>query len=261
MILLPLLFLVSATLMGVSIIYLNQSIKSYYDFVAFVMVIGGTLIVGLSLLPWEYRKDLKRVFGFLFRKEKRHYKKALQELTSTLSQGRVPTDLGNQFLYQRILAEGVELINLGFPKEKLQEVLTERVYHTIKRWKKIAASMRSLAKYPPAFGLMGTVFGLVNIMKHLADSSDPGKLGVEMAIALVATMYGLLIANFVVNPMGEIANKKAEEEEEYALLALETVMMMKDQTPLLEAVEMLNSYVPEEQRQGFSDFASGEEAA
>jgi flagellar motor component MotA len=74
-------------------------------------------------------------------------------------------------------------------------------------------------------------------------------------------MYGLLMANFIINPIGEIISKKAEEEEEYAQLALECILMMKDQTPLLESVEMLNSLIPEEQRQGFSSLASGSEAA
>ncbi len=261
MILLPFLVISTVFFIGISIFHLDQSISNYYDFVAIAMVIGGTLSVGLVLLPWEYRKDLRRVFFFLMRPEKRRYKRALSEMLFALKTGKSSDLTKTQFLYQRILLDGLELVQLGLSKEKIESILAERVFHSIRRWKKIANAIRSLAKYPPAFGLMGTVFGLVNIMKSLANSESASKLGVEMAIALVATMYGLLVANFVVNPIGELAQKKAEEEEEYAQLALECVLMVKEQTPILEAVEMLNSFVPEEQRQTFNDIVASEEAA
>ena len=261
MILLPLLIFLSGFLMTVAIRHLGQSVTSYYDFVALVMVVGGTVTLGLILLPWEYRKDLKTVGQFLMRPEKRRYKKALSEVLDTLRTGRFASTEKTLFLYQRILAEGAELSQLGFTRERLESILSERVFQSVKRWKKIANSVRSLAKYPPAFGLMGTVFGLVNIMKSLAGAADAGKLGVEMSVALIATMYGLLVANFVVNPIGELIVKKAEEEEEYAHLAMEAILMMKDQTPLLESIEMLNSMVPEEQRQDLQSMHSEAGAA
>lgn len=260
MILFPLLVLLSGFFISVAIHHLGQSFTNYYDFVALTMVLGGTFTVGIVLLPWEYRKDIKQVFKSLIRPEKRLYKKAMGDLLVCLQSGSVPTNLSKEFLYQRILHDGIEMIQLGFNRDRLEEVLSERVFHSVKRWKRIANSVRSLAKYPPAFGLMGTVFGLVNIMKSLAGATEASKLGVEMSIALVATMYGLLVANFVVNPIGEILVKKAEEEEEYASLAFETVLMIKDATPLLESVELLNSLIPEEQRTSFEDLTRGQAA-
>lgn len=261
MILLPVLIFLSGFFMTVAIRHLEQSVAVYYDFVALVMVVGGTFTLGIVLLPWEYRKDIVTAVKFLFRPEKRQYKDAMREVLHVLQTGRANTSMGQKYLYQRILQDGSELVQLGFPRERLEEVLSERVFHSVKRWKKIASSVKNLAKYPPAFGLMGTVFGLVNIMKSLAGAADAGKLGVEMSVALVATMYGLLMANFIVNPIGELISKKAEEEEEYAQVAMEAILMLKDETPLLESVELLNSLVPEEQRQGFASLAAGSDAA
>jgi chemotaxis protein MotA len=248
MILLPCLITFSCFLITLAIRHLNQSVVNYYDFVALIMVAGGTLALGAALLPWEYREDLKTCLRFLFRAEKRQYPQLMRECVKTLESGKLDAKEKPQWFYQRILADGFELIQLGIPKEKVEMILRDRVYHSTRRWKKIAASVRNLAKYPPAFGLMGTVFGLVNIMRGLAQASDPGKLGVEMSVALVATMYGLLMANFVVNPIGEILVKKAEEEEEYAIVAVEAILMVKEQAPLLESVEVLNSLIPEDQR-------------
>lgn len=248
MILLPLTFLLSGFFMTMAIRHLDQSFVNYYDFVAMVMVLGGTFALGVALLPWEYRKDLRRAFGFLFRPEVRQYRNVMADCVKSLKAGRLVTNGKSRWLYQQILADGFDMIQMGLPKEKMDVILRDRVYHSTRRWKKISGAIRNLAKYPPAFGLMGTVFGLVNIMKGLAGSTDPGKLGVEMSVALVATMYGLLMANFVVNPIGEILSKKAEEEEEYAIVACETIMMMREQAPLIESVELLNSLVPDDQR-------------
>jgi chemotaxis protein MotA len=256
MILMPLLIALSGFIMTISIRHLGQSVSSYYDFVALVMVFGGTITVGAVLLPWEYKKDIKLAFKFLLRSEKTRYRPAMTEIIAMLNLGRVSNGVPKTYLYQRMLHDGAELIQLGFSRSKIEEIISERVFHSIKRWKKVSSALRSLAKYPPAFGLMGTVFGLVNIMKSLAGTADAGKLGVEMSVALVATMYGLLVANFIVNPIAELMAKKAEEEEECAQLALEAVLMLKDQTPLLECIEMLNSFVPEDQRQGFTDIAA-----
>lgn len=247
MILVPMVIALAGFLITVVIGHLGQSVGSYYDFVAATMVFGGTISLGAALLPWEYRKDLKACARFLFRAERRQYGSVMKECVSALRSGRA-SSTETKWLYQRILADGFELIQLGIDADKTENILRDRLYHSTRRWKKIASSVKNLAKYPPAFGLMGTVFGLVNIMKGLAQAADPGKLGLEMSVALVATMYGLLMANFVVNPIGEILSKKAEEEEEYAIVAVEAIMMVRTKAPLLESVEQLNSLVPEEQR-------------
>lgn len=260
MILLPLLVLMSGFLITTAIHHLGQSVSNYYDFVALIMVLGGTTTVGIMLIPWEYRQDIKLSLKFLLRPERRQYKKAMHEILQTLQSGAFKST-EQKYLFQKILKDGSELVQIGVSRKSIEDILSERVFHSIKRWKRISTAVKSLAKYPPAFGLMGTVFGLVNIMKGLASASDASKLGVEMSVALIATMYGLLVANFLVNPVGELISRKAEEEEEYANLALEAVLLLKDQTPFLESIELLNSFIPEEQRMGYDTYISEVEAA
>lgn len=258
MILLPILVLLSGVFLLTAIHHLNQSVVTYYDFVALVMVLGGTFTLGIVLLPWEYRKDIKNSIKFLFRKEKPHYKQALRDCMQVTKGGAAPQTHEGDWLYKKILQDGAELVYLGLPSERIEIILQERMFQTIKRWKKISAAVRNLAKYPPAFGLMGTVLGLVNIMRSLASATQAGQLGAEMSIALVATMYGLLVANFFVNPVGELLLKKSEEEEDYAELAIEAILLLSNKSSYIEAHEMLNAMVPDEHRMSFESF---EEAA
>ncbi|GIL17922.1 MAG: Chemotaxis protein PomA [Ignavibacteriaceae bacterium] len=258
MILLPILVLLSGISLLTAIHHLDQSIVTYYDFVALVMVLGGTITLGIILLPWEYRKDIWKATKFLVRKEKPQFPSVLRECIS-VTKGMAPSpDRANDWLYKKILSDGVELVYLGLPTDRIEIILQERMFQTIKRWKKISAAVRNLAKYPPAFGLMGTVLGLVNIMRSLAEASQASQLGAQMSIALVATMYGLLVANFIVNPIGELLLKKSEEEEDYAELAIESVLLLSNKASYIEAHEMLNAMVPDEHRLTFENL---EEAA
>lgn len=246
----------------VAIRHLNQSIGNYYDFVALFVVFGGTIGTMAILLPWDHRKDLLEGFKDLYRGQSLNYKTVLSDCLETLrDQKLVFNQRFESDLYAQILKDGIEMINLGLSKDKIEPILFERVNQYGKRKRKVANAVRSLAKYPPAFGLMGTVLGLVNVMRGVSAGLDGKQTALEMAIALVATMYGLIVANLFVSPAGELMLKKTVEQETFGQIAISTVCLLADQTSLLESQEILNSYAPVEQRVNVLDQFSGEMAS
>ena len=72
-------------------------------------------------------------------------------------------------LIKDILQNGREYIQLNFSQDEIELILKERLSRTIESYRQIAMSFAALAKYPPAFGLVGTVFGLVNLMRGLSE--------------------------------------------------------------------------------------------
>src|SRR5690606_35272632 len=69
--------------------------------------------------------------------------------------------------------------------------------------------MDTIGKYAPAFGMIGTLMGLIAMLKNM---DDPSAIGPGMAVALITTLYGALIANVVVGPLGDkLAMRDAEE--------------------------------------------------
>jgi flagellar motor component MotA len=209
-------------------------------------------VIGVCLLPWHLRKEVKLGFRLLFLKEKNRFPETLKASMSVLRTRKLPEEFRHRSeLSFQVLRDGLELIELGIERGQLEKILRDRVLQQQRRLKKVANAMRALAKYPPALGLTGTVFGLVNIMKGLANNAGAGALGVEMSIALVATMYGLLVANFLVNPIGEMMLKKIEEENDYTQVAFEAIFLIMDETSYLESVEILNSLVPDQDREKF----------
>lgn len=241
----------------VSIIHLNQSLLNYYDFVALFVVFGGTAAVGAVLIPWGLKRELLQGLMDLIKGQGISYRNVLSDCLKVVQDNPTTYEKSTLNLHDQILKDGIELIQLNMDKAKILTILDERVSQHVKRRKKIANAIKSLAKYPPAFGLMGTVLGLVNVMRGVANGLDGKQTAMEMAIALVATMYGLLIANLVLNPAGELITKRIVEEESFGEIAISAIDLLADKTSLLESQELLNSYVPVEHRVNILDSMGG----
>jgi chemotaxis protein MotA len=234
-----------------SVIHLEQSFASYYDFVGVVMVIGGTAATAAMTLPWDQHKEiLGRVLELFYRPfpDNKRLVQSCMLVQENVLKGVFNFDIPGKGFAYNILRDGVELIQLGFTVDKIEAVLGERVFQSTERTRNIGSAIRGLAKYPPAFGLAGTVLGLVHLMRGVSDGMSPKETGIRMAIALVATFYGLLAANLIVSPAGEAVSKNALEEEKLGQIALQAILLAAGRANLLEAQEMLNSFVNESDR-------------
>lgn len=236
---------------GAAIWHLNQQASHFWDFVAFVCVLGGTIAVAVMTFPWQYKKQIASLLGSLFKNNQKGEGNVIvecMEFIRSMQAGQGRFEGNTSTLSGSTLGDGAELLSLGFSKEKVHEILEERIHQGFERSQKITNSIRSLAKYPPAFGLAGTVLGLVTLMRNVSEGADAKQTGLMMAIALMATFYGLLTANLLVNPAGEFLAKNALAERKKAEIALHAVLLYSQGASLLEAQEVLNSYVTHEHR-------------
>lgn len=234
-----------------SLYHLGQGLERLWDFVAFAMVFGGTLAVAAVVLPWNYSKSffsyIKKLLIYWEPDKKNLIQKSLSILQNQ-SSGIKNDDLKNEIIEDKILNDGLELIHLDFSLDDIEAILHERLQSHLQIGRKVSNSLRSLAKYPPAFGLAGTVFGLVELMRAVSTGLPAQETGIKMAIALVATLYGLLLANLIINPAGEGIEKIVNEEEKSGLLAIQSIVLIAQRSNLLQAQEVLNSFVTTEQR-------------
>jgi len=239
--------------MALSLEFLNQSIGMYLDHVAIAMVVGGTLAVGLARFPWVFRREFFTCFRKIFISGLGNNQTVVEnslEFIHACQKGQ-SNDVRMGSIAGEVLRDGKELIDLGFKTDEIDIILQERVHQVVEKWKNIGIFFTGLSKYPPAFGLIGTVFGLVNLMRAITEGMDPSQTGAKMAIALVATLYGLVMANFVIAPIGESISKHVVVEKFHAEIALQAVLLASDRESLLKSQEMLNSYVSKSQRINF----------
>jgi chemotaxis protein MotA len=241
-----------------SIFHLKQDFSNYVDPVGVIVVLGGTLAVATIIFPWhdfeEVRAALRTLFSGNSIDLKLLNKDCFSLIQSALAgQPRFEAEK-TETIAHRTLQDGAELIQLGFQTQKIGSILEERIFQSCERKMKVANAVRSLSKYPPAFGLVGTVLGLMSLMRSISEGASSTETGLRMAVALVATLYGLLVANLVLNPAGENLLKRALEEKKASELAQQAVILASMRTNLLESQETLNSFVPKQDRLNlFSD--------
>lgn len=96
------------------------------------------------------------------------------------------------------LRSGMEMVVDGTEPELIRTVMETELSYTMERHKKGAQIMNSFGTYAPAFGMIGTLMGLVQMLSNL---EDPSKIGGGMAVALITTFYGSVLANLVFLPL------------------------------------------------------------
>lgn len=231
--------------------FLGQNPLMFFDDVAFAVVIGGTLAVALISMPWRFWQEiLRHLTSLLIPIPPISPKRLVNHCLDYISSRSSGSDfkIAIKGLPGTILKEGDELLQLRFPTEEIEQILNERLHQAMLRTNAIAAAFRNLAKYPPAFGLIGTVLGLAHLMRGITEGLDPKETGVRMAVALIATLYGLVLANLVVSPISDVIHKRASLAQEQGEIALQAVLLAAKKISLLKAQEMLNSFTQPGQR-------------
>ena len=226
-------------------IHLEQGASNYWDFVAFAVVFCGTIAVLIITRPKMKFKTLSKNFmTYLFGIEKNKLV-FVKRCFSSITLKSMP-DMDASKIEDKIVADGFEMTELGFSKEKIEDILADRYLAYKKTIVSISSWIKRCAKYPPAFGLGGTVLGLIHLMNGISAGADAKETGVRMAVALVATFYGILLSNLVLNPVAEAILEKLKSDEELVEIAIRTVIMHKENYNLIECQETLNSYLGDE---------------
>lgn len=197
---------------------------SFVDFASFLIVIGGVTAALLINFPL---KDIKRFF-FVMREsfmEAPHDIPALINRLIHLSdkarrEGLLSLEANLQQEDEPFLRKGILLAVDGIEQEELIDIMTAEVDALEDRHRKGRLIVEKAGEYAPSWGMIGTLIGLVLMLKNL---NDPASLGPNMAIALLTTLYGSLLANLVFLPMASKLELKTEEEVFYRQIVIEGV--------------------------------------
>jgi chemotaxis protein MotA len=133
----------------------------------------------------------------------------------------------------------------GYDPQAIQEVLFLEVEKISDRHTQGSEMFEALGAYAPAFGMIGTLIGLVQMLQNL---DDPTVIGPSMAVALLTTFYGSVIANVVAIPVAKKLQIRSEEEtSEKILMAHGLLSILAGENPRF-MTERLNVQLPPAQR-------------
>ena len=143
--------------------------------------------------------------------------------------------------------KGVQLCSDGRDGEFIRKMLTKEMDMAIMRQEVGEKVFAAIGDSAPAFGMFGTLVGLVQMLSNMAD---PTTIGRAMAVALLTTLYGVLVAHLVALPISEKLRAKSLQERENRLLIIEGIIQIHDRPNPSVLVEILEAYLPEKQRLG-----------
>jgi chemotaxis protein MotA len=153
--------------------------------------------------------------------------------------------LENQEISNEFMHKGIMLCVDGHDAALVQRMLTRDIDMTIQRHEVGQRMFRNMAIIAPAMGMIGTLIGLVQM---LANMSDPASIGPAMAVALLTTLYGAVIANAFATPMADKLGRASQLERTNKKLILETISAIQEGMNPKVLEQMLGAYLPPRKR-------------
>ncbi|NJB67941.1 chemotaxis protein MotA [Desulfobaculum xiamenense] len=143
------------------------------------------------------------------------------------------------------LKKGLQLTVDGLEPQTIQEILETEISYLEDRHSIGAEICSTLGAFAPAMGMIGTVIGLVQMLQTM---SDPSTIGPAMAVALLTTFYGAVLANLVFNPMAGKLKTRSKEEVLLKEMVMHGILSIsKGENPRI-IEEKLNSFLPPRDR-------------
>ena len=201
-----------------AIVTATDNYSSFLSGPSIVMVLGGTLSATFIGYQARYVLLALRDVGMLFIKGKVDRKMLTLETGKIIRWGYLVKKQGLLALEKEIkgakkqdhfLNYGIELVISGYSGEEVRSMLTAASTGAFQRAMVQADILKNMAAAAPAFGMIGTLVGLVQM---LANMSDPASIGPAMAVALLTTFYGAVLANMVFSPLASKLERNSMEE-------------------------------------------------
>ena len=231
--------------------------KGLIDIASLVCVVGGML--GASLITFSLAdfSNLVAVFKKIFEPEVPSPINVMKQLIEIGAAARRGGILSIEPMLAEIdeefLSKGLQMAVDGRDAETIRTSLNGEVTFMATRHDKGAEMFNTMNKYCPAFGMIGTLFGLIAMLGAMGGGSggmDMGALTGGMAVALITTLYGAVFANAFFSPFADNLKTKSKAEKVYRDVIIEGVVMIaSSETPPVMRARFGSFLAPKDQAQ------------
>lgn len=226
----------STTIVGETSIILN--LKSG------ILVLGGTIVIGFLSFPMKSYRDLFKTLWVNSRRQRTDSRGLLKDIARLSRVNRLYGNLALEKEAHHIknifLRKGIDLIVDGYDPYEIQNVMEKEYEIYFSRKESLVNILSTLQKLAPVIGFLGTIIGLINVLNNLGS---PGDMGKGMAVALLTTLYGLLIANFIFLPLHKKLSEHLKLESTLLYVIIEGVLDISKDKNSRAVVYHLQSYM------------------
>ncbi len=185
----------------------------YWDTASVILVFGGTLFTVLNTQAIDRFLSVFRVIKRAFFTRRQSIAETIQLFVSlgelARREGVLALENSLRSIDDEFLANGLRLVIDGNAAGEIEQILQSELEAMDQRHSQGKTIVDLTAKYAPAYGMIGTLMGLVAMLNNM---DDPKKIGPGMAVAILTTFYGAMIANVFCLPLADKLNFRHEEE-------------------------------------------------
>lgn len=216
---------------------------------AFLIVFGGTIGAVMLQFPLSvFMKSLgaaSMVFGNVHVDMKGVITQVVELSNVSRKQGLLALEGQMKNIADPFMAKGVQLVVDGTEPPKIREILEVEVGVMEDEYTSYAKVYEAFGGYAPCVGIIGAVLGLIHVMENLAD---PSALGSGIAVAFVATVYGVGMANLLFLPMGSKIKLKAKDLIAGKLMVVEGLISVAQGENPRMIEEKLSGFLPSSEK-------------
>jgi chemotaxis protein MotA len=230
------------------IMLLGGSLEMFWSEHAVIIIFGGSIAATMIRFPLSaILHGLPLGAKFAFTMSRLSARDLVDELAriAEVARKQGPVGLEKVETDEPFLAKGIRYIADGYDLEFIRDNLERDRDNFLMHLDEGGKIYRAIGDCAPAFGMVGTLIGMVQMF---ANMTDPSKLGPFMATALLATLYGALVSNLFCLPLADKLHVKLLDEETNRTLIIDGILMIRESKSPTLVREMLLAYLPEKHR-------------
>lgn len=227
---------------------LSGDLTMFLNLPSFVIVFGGTFCAVMAQYNLSQYLSFAKIAGKGFKDDSLDAGALIDEIVALADEARKGglLSLEGKEVSSDFLQKGIQLLVDGHDPDVVKSLLSKEKSEAEKRHTLGASIFTSMGTMAPAMGMIGTLVGLVAM---LANMSDPKSIGPAMAVALLTTLYGAILANSFCDPMAAKLTRKAKEDVMIKNLVIDALLAIQNGQNPRVIDSMLRNYLPESKRE------------
>ena len=229
-----------------SVITSGGTMMGIIDIPSVFMTVGGSFCALLIVAPLKDVINTLKVMGKTFKIPDFGEKMLVQNMVALSEKARregiLALEEGLEDLDDEFMKTGLRLVVDGTDGAVIRGIMESEMSQIEARHMNFIGIVNQWAGYAPGFGMIGTVLGLVGMLRNLEDKSS---LGPNMAVALITTLYGCLMANWILGPMATKLSGQNSDEMRTKEMIIEGVLSIQaGDNPRILAMKLLTYLDP-----------------
>ncbi len=215
----------------------TDKLNNFFDVSSLQIVIGGTIAGLIACYPLRILKDIPKHIGMCFKGNKYNVPKTIDQIVDLAmiarQSGLLALEEKAEEIKEPFFHHGVLMIVDANDPDKVRYLLEKEIDDTAARHDEVRGMYLKGSALAPAFGMIGTLIGLINMLKGMdLSGGSASTLGQDMSVALITTFYGSAFSNVIFHPIAQkLAVREAEEELYYSTIVEGVLAIQAGENP------------------------------